>query len=162
MATRIVEDGTGLSDANTYTALAYFVNFLDLSNKTCCADDNDKEAQLYNATRYIETVYYGKIIGEPLVSTQALIFPRLLSDGTTLYPDNLQLAVCDLAMKSSANDGVLLADSNQKVTEKKVDVITVKYADYGIDEQQYNTVYNLLEPYLIDSSSSEYYHETAR
>lgn len=161
MAVYVVENGTGLSDANTYTAVAYFNDFLDLSGKTCCTTDITREAQLYNATRYIETVYQGRIIGEPLQSTQALIFPRLLDDGTTLYPDALQKAICELAIKSEDNDSVLLKDTDKRVISERLDVIERKFDTYSTDETQYVSVYNLLQPYLIDDTSS-YSHSVTR
>jgi len=158
----ITEDGSGTSDANSYTTTTYLTDYLTLRNITCCATETLQQANLVLATDYIELEYNNRIIGEKLVSTQALIFPRLLTDGSTLYPDTLQKAICSLSIKSANQDGVLLADSDKRVIREKVDVLEVEYDKSSKDEVTYNDIEALLRPYLIDDSSSEYLHQVVR
>ena len=96
------------------------------------------------------------------MSTQALLFPRLLSDGSTLYPPALQKAICSLAIKSSKQKGVLLRDSDKRVIKEKVDVIERQFDSYSKDEANYNDVEALLRPYLIVDSTNSYQHDIIR
>ena len=157
----ISEDGTGLADANSYNEVVYLTDYLTLRGITCCDTLETQQSNLVIASDYLTMVYDGKLIGEKLVATQALLFPRVV-DEVTIYPAAMQNAVNELAIRSFNQSGVLLADSDKRVLEEKVDVIQVKYADYGVDETQYNVVYNLMKPYLLDDSAREYYHPTAR
>ena len=159
---RVVEDGTGLANATTYTAVQYFNDYLEFNGFTCCDTDEQREAKLHNGTAYIELEYQGRIVGEKLNENQAFIFPRLLSDNSTLYPDALQKAVCSLAIKSSKQKGVLLRDSDKRVIKEKVDVIERQFDSYSKDEANYNDVEALLRPYLIVDSTNSYQHDIIR
>lgn len=162
MATFTPEDESGLADANSYNTVVYLTDYLTLRGIDCCDDvQATQEANLVIASDYLTMVYDGKLIGEKLVATQALLFPRVV-DEVTIYPSAMQNSVCELAIRSFNNKGVLLADSNKRVISEKVDVIERKYANYGQDETMYDIVYNLMKPYLLDDSASEYYHDTAR
>ncbi len=149
----IVEDGTGIADATSYTTVAYADSyFLDRNNAEWAAFTTAiKESLLIQATDYIETVYYQSWVGVPLTTTQSLAFPRSYL-GETLYPDRLQKAVCELALK--ANTETLLPDVERQVNEEKVDVIEVKYSEYASQLTQYSVVTGLLSPYFSSHSSS--------
>ena len=117
----IVEDGTGLSDANSYVSVAYADAYFLARNVTSWASLTIKEALLIQATDYMEAVYSESWKGTVLLDTQSLSFPRIIDDAT-VYPDRLLKAVCELALK--ANDGTLLVDEKQRAIEKKMDVMT--------------------------------------
>ncbi len=148
----IVEDGTGLSDANSYVSVAYADAYFLARNVTSWASLTIKEALLIQATDYMEAVYSESWKGTVLLDTQSLSFPRIIDDAT-VYPDRLLKAVCELALK--ANDGALLVDVEQRTIEEKIDVITVKYAEYSDQKTQYSFVYGLISPYLMSSGISK-------
>jgi hypothetical protein len=148
----IVEDGTGLSDANSYVSVAYADAYFLARNVTAWASLTNKEALLIQATDYMEAVYSESWKGTVLLDTQALSFPRIIDDAT-VYPDRLLKAVCELALK--ANDRALLVDVEQRTIEEKIDVITVKYAEYSDQKTQYSMVYGLISPYLMSSGVSK-------
>ena len=148
----VVEDGTGLSNADSFVSVAYADTYFSTRNVTAWASLTNKEALLIKATDYIEAVYSEAWKGTTLSDTQSLSFPRIIDDAT-VYPDRLLKAVCELAYK--ANSGDLLVDVEQRTIEEKIDVISVKYAEYSDQKTQYSMVYGLISPYLMSSGVSK-------
>ena len=144
----VVEDGTGLSNADSFVSVAYADTYFTTRGVNAWASLTNKEALLIKATDYIEAVYSESWKVVTLNDTQSLSFPRIIDD-STVYPDRLLKAVCELALK--ANDGDLLVDVEQRTIEEKVDVITVKYAEYSDQKTQYSMVYGLISPYLLST-----------
>lgn len=103
----VVEDGTGLSNANSYTSLDYADDYFALrGNPTdwLNADETDKKAALVYATQWVDATY--KWWSYLYKETQALGFPRnnfydsegrLIAAGTV--PDKLKQAVCEMALE---------------------------------------------------------------
>lgn len=148
----VVEDGTGLSNADSFVSVAYADAYFTTRGVSVWASLTNKEALLIKATDYIEAVYSESWKGVTLNDTQSLSFPRIIDDAT-VYPDRLQKAVCELALK--ANDGDLLVDVEQRTIEEKVDVISVKYAEYSDQKTQYSMVYGLISPYLLSTGANK-------
>ena len=148
----VVEDGTGLSNADSFVSVAYADTYFTTRGVTAWASLTNKEALLIKATDYIEAVYSEAWKGVLLLDTQSLSFPRIIDDATA-YPDRLKKAVCELALK--ANDGDLLVDVEQRTIEEKVDVISVKYAEYSDQKTQYSMVYGLISPYLLSTGANK-------
>lgn len=148
----VVEDGTGLSNADSFVSVAYADTYFTTRGVTAWASFTNKEALLIKATDYIEAVYSESWKGVTLNDTQSLSFPRIIDDAT-VYPDRLLKAVCELALK--ANGGDLLVDVEQRTIEEKVDVITVKYAEYSDQKTQYSMVYGLISPYLLSTGANK-------
>lgn len=148
----IVEDGSGLSDANSLVSVADFDGYcadrgIDLSD---FADDTAKEVALVKGSDYLKTVYYGSWSGDKLVETQALPFPRVVSL-ETIFPTDIKYANIELALK--ANVGELLSDVGQRVISEQVSSIKVTYSEYSDEQTNYTAVYSLVRPYLSNSSS---------
>lgn len=148
----VVEDGTGLSNADSFVSVAYADTYFTTRGVSAWASLINKEALLIKATDYIEAVYSESWKGVTLNDTQSLSFPRIIDD-STVYPDRLLKAVCELALK--ANDGDLLVDVEQRTIEEKVDVISVKYAEYSDQKTQYSMVYGLISPYLLSTGANK-------
>jgi enoyl reductase-like protein len=146
----IVEDGTGLANANSYIDSTYADTYFADRGITGWASLTNKDALLIQATDYIETVYYGKWKGERLTTTQALEFPRVIDSVDVGVPDRLKKACAELAWK--ANSGTLLVDVEQRIIKEKVAVIETTYSEYDDQLTQYSTVYNLLSEYLENAS----------
>ena len=154
------EDGTGLTLADTYADVAFVDAYFTKRANTTWTDLTDnakKEAYIYLAMDYIEAVYGQNWIGTTLNDTQGLTMPRLFNS-ETVYPVALQNAVCEMALR--AISGQLLIDVGQRITERKVDVITTKYSEYSDELTRYSSVYQLLIPYL--ENSSQYSHSVTR
>lgn len=140
----ILENGSGMADAESYIDLDYLI---DYATKRGIDSSSMTEANIIKSMDYFETSY--KFKGTKLKDTQALEFPRLIN-GEVIYPVRIKSAVCELALKSV---NVLLEDTERATIEETVGEITVKYdkdAKQGID---YRYVYNLIMPYLENSST---------
>lgn len=71
----IVEDGTGLSSADSYQTLVDARASAELLGLSLPALDADAEIALRNGARYVDR-YEGKFAGDRLLDTQSLAFPR--------------------------------------------------------------------------------------
>jgi hypothetical protein len=98
----VVEDGTGLANADSYASVAeadaYAVSF-GRTEWTPLAVTTVKEVRLRKATQYIDLMWQWP--SRPLLATQGLAFPRLVLflDGTRItgVPKNVVKACCELA-----------------------------------------------------------------
>jgi len=147
----IVENGTGLSNADSYIDVDYADAYFLKRGITQWASLTNKESLIIRAMDYIENNYSYK--GTKLVSTQALQFPRLI-DGEIVYPIALKNAVCELALKSNVED--LLQDISKSVISEKVGELEVKYDSNQDDNKIFTKANQYLAPYLVSTSSFSY------
>ena len=142
----IIENGEGLSNAESYIDLAYLT---DYANKRNIDITGITEANIIKAMDYFESGYLFK--GTKLKETQALAFPRYINN-EVVYPARIKNAVCELTIKSKSAE--LLADSERLTKREKVGEIEVEYSEYSKDETNYNFVINLIMPWLLGSGIS--------
>lgn len=74
--TIVIEDGTGLSNAEAYRSVEDHKAYCDKRGIAYSDDDDLLEQQAYLAMDYLNDVYYGCWKGYPTTSTQALAWPR--------------------------------------------------------------------------------------
>ena len=145
----IVEDSTGLSNANSLASVQDFKDYYSLRNiDVSTLTDTQIEGFLVLGTDYIVQKYDFK--GSKLKDTQSLPFPRVVNN-ETIFPINVKYATILLAFKSQ--NGSLLADSQQQVKKEKVDVLEVEYMDGSSSEVVYNDVLGYLKPYLSNAGN---------
>lgn len=108
----IVEDGTGLSNAESFASVAFANTYhTNRGNALWTGTDAVKEAALRKATDYIQAKYYPRWGGSRMTDAQALDWPRdyvVRSNsltGTIYWPNNavpndVAVATCILALKS--------------------------------------------------------------
>lgn len=120
----VVEDGTGLSNADSYISLAaantYWTAHGAPSSWTG-APDAAKEGALRYATRKIDGEYGSRFLGRIAVLTQALAWPRsgvIDADGrsvaSNVVPVSVQEATCELArLHLEADLGASIASNVQ-------------------------------------------------
>ncbi len=72
----VVENGSGLLDANSYISIADADTYHDLRGNAAwtAASESDKVIALVRATSYVDARW--KFTGEPVQKTQALSFPK--------------------------------------------------------------------------------------
>ena len=140
----VIENGEGLPNSESYIDLDYLI---DYATKRGIDSSSMTEANIIKAMDYFETSYTFK--GTKLKDTQALEFPRLIN-GVVEYPVRIKSAVCELALKSV---NVLLEDTSQKVIKEKVGELEVQYSENSSQEVNYNFVFNLIAPWLDNTSS---------
>lgn len=106
-ATFVVEDGTGLSDANSYLSEAgadqYFDNHGAPTAWSSLAQAAKEEA-LRLGTQYLDAVYGARWKGERVLATQALDWPRnnvADRDGFAVEDDEVPTAVEDATAEAA-------------------------------------------------------------
>ena len=147
----VIENGQGLSNAESYVDVDYVDAYFLKRGITEWAGLTNREQLIVRAMDYIENNYTYQ--GTKLVSTQSLQFPRLIC-GETVYPIALKNAVCELALKSNEED--LLADTDKTTIREKVGTLEVEYDPNQDNIKSYNYVNKLLAPYLVSTSSFSY------
>ena len=147
----VLEDGTGLSNSESYVDVAYVDAYFLKRGNTEWDSITNKESRIVLAMDFIENNY--TYLGTKLVSTQSLSFPRLIN-GETVYPIAIKNALCELALK--ANSGDLLQDTGKTTIREKVGTLEVEYDANQDDLTSYNYVNKLLAPYLVSTSSFSY------
>ena len=148
----IVEDGTGLSNADAYISLGYFKAFCSERNYRW-EDDEDFaiEANIRLATGWIDT--YSRYKAARLLPTQALEFPRIgLQDWSgydvTGVPARVKQACAELAFKSRSEPLYEDAARGGMVKSESVGPISVTYEDGAPTGKVWQFAVNLLRPYL--------------
>ncbi|AGN30439.1 hypothetical protein SXAG_00158 [Synechococcus phage S-CBS4] len=154
----VVEDGSGLSGANSYATAAQADTYAsDRGLSAWTGDTATKEAALIRATDYLEATYREAWLGYRATKTQALSWPRTNVE-VDLYPipaDEVPVAVrnatIEMAIRALTED--LLADQTQRVKREKVDVLEIEYADGSDATKRYPFVGRMLSPYIYGGSA---------
>jgi hypothetical protein len=133
--TLIVEDGTGVANANSYIDLTFLTAFASARGLTIPTVDATKEQYAILAMDYIESV---RFCGSKVDSSQSLQWPRtgVSIDGVDFAEDEIPLrlkdAQCQLVVALQA--GILLwpkpitSSSEGVVIEKTVGPLTKKFS----------------------------------
>ena len=128
----IVEDGTGLPNAESYVSVSDATAYLTAMGDAefASAPLDDQEAALRRATQYLDTRY--TFIGAPLTDTQALQWPR---SGAPVWPvRGLVAACCELAGRALGG-ALWVEQADAQITRETVGPITVEYANGQNDGQ---------------------------
>jgi hypothetical protein len=109
----LVEDGTGVTGANSYASVAFADAYFEERDNAVWAaivEDGDKEGYLIRATDYIENVFGRRFLGEMVATDQALSWPRYYASpyASDSIPLRLQKATAEYALR--AIDGPLMPD----------------------------------------------------
>lgn len=144
----LIEDGTGIIDADSYVSVVEADSFFQTRNETSWTGGG-KEASLIIASEYIDITY--SFIGNKLNPNQGLEFPRDILG----FPNAIKKAVMFIALKDLNNE-LLYSDSNV-VKRTKIDVIETEYFESPTSsfKQTFKYVDNLLAPYLINVKKSQ-------
>lgn len=151
----IVEDGTGLSDADSYVTLAFADAYFTKRGVAAweAADDDAREAALRRAAEYIDGKFRYK--GSRLLVDQAREFPRSsLIDwsGYTItgVPARVQHAACELALRSLSSDLAPDLARGGMIQSESVGPISTTYAAGAPAETAITIVNRYLSQYVRD------------
>jgi hypothetical protein len=149
----IIEDGTGLTNSESYATVAFADSYCSKMGIVAWDSVDDKEAALRQATAYMLQAYRSSWRGCRVTSIQALDWPRagVVVDGfvpvlSTVVPLDVQNACVELAVRAAAN--TLYPDQSQSVKRKKVGEIEVEYMDGSNSTPRFNAINAILAPYL--------------
>jgi hypothetical protein len=161
----VVEDGTGLENANSYSDVAYADSYFALRGNTAWAalTTEVKEQSLVKGTDYADQRWAGVIRTAPLNKIQALLLPRLVLVTATMQrvygiPTAWKKAVCEYALVASTKDLYPVAQTTAKeVKLKEVTVGPIKTkteymsAPSSSSFISYPTADNLIRNLFVDS-----------
>lgn len=158
--TLVVEDGTGLTDAESYISVAAAdARHTALGNTAWTGTDAAKEAALRRATQYMLQAYRGRWKGTRLLRAQALDWPRYGAtvDGFDIssseVPADVANACADLALRALAGD--LNADQDGRaIVRDKVGPVETEYSAHGSTAVQYRSVDMALSSYLTGGGAN--------
>lgn len=147
--TLIVEDGTGLSNANSYASVsdadAYFAA---RSHPNWVGSTAAKEAALLKATQYLDTKYLWR--GTIFSSEQSLNIPRSNfydvngRDLSEKVPTVVKNATCELALIALTETLSPTVSTDNYVKSKKVGELEIVYRDGAVVKKQFSFVDELL------------------
>jgi len=157
--TLIVEDGTGLRNAESYVSVADADAYHAKMGHTAWAgSESDKEIALRLGTQYIDATYWFK--GQRMNYFQSLRWPRLDAGRLVWYqgwpPLVLVQATAEMALRFLIDPTAGLVDTtDQAILEERVGPIDVKYAgQVRGGQKRYALVDNLLKILCTGSTSS--------
>lgn len=161
--TIIVEDGTGLPDANSYVDVEYATNY---ATSIGAEFDPTDEASLVSATQAMDLLYGSKYLGTKLTADQALLFPRtdfVDDNGFTRsgIPVELKKATVEAAIAQQAGVTLVSNPSRDQVLTRKTSKVgdleqTFEYADAATSTSQLTKVGLTISPILKAGSSSNF------
>lgn len=138
----IVEDGTGLADADSYCSREFADAFLAARGLTLWAGmlEDERDQALRRATEHMLRVYRRRWLGYRATTTQALDWPRVdvpMADAAVVdgvvpeYPEGtvpavVQQACAALAFKAAFGD-LAPDDGGQRVKRETIGPITTEY-----------------------------------
>ena len=127
----VVEDGTGLSNANAYINVAFADAYFTERNIVAWVGTTaEKEAFIVRGTDYIELVFGYQFVGAKFLTTQALQHPRIADDGTSLgVPLNLKKACAEYALIAKNSPLIInpgYSADGMRVTEINKEVAGIK------------------------------------
>lgn len=102
----VVEDGTGKTDANSYSEVTFADEYhSDRANTSwSSATAGDKEAALINATQYLDGRYGDRYVGVKANASQGLSWPRteaISKSGHRIASDQVPVAVQQAAAEAA-------------------------------------------------------------
>ena len=161
----VVEDGSGLSNANSFVTVAEADDFWELRNNATweALSDEAKQAAVIRATEYLcqfDSMYpgYRRTIG------QSLSWPRIgacyvdgewIPDGTV--PPEIKKACFELAYKASSSELTPDIDYSTAVRRQRVGKIEVEYFNKGPSSKIYPIVSVHLSRILQFTSTARVY-----
>jgi hypothetical protein len=155
----IVEDGSGISDSNSYCDLDFALEYCVNHGYTSWVDMTEAEQKVYliKGTSFVDNFYEWK--GYKRTSVQSLEFPRngLIDNNRTEIlgiPNNLKKAVIEAAfinLSSEVDNLFVSRDENGAIKRQKVDELEVEYfgeSETAEAEAEYKTTYQVLNKLL--------------
>lgn len=150
----IVEDGTGLPNANTYIDVIFLQTYAENMNVDLPIDTEEVKSLILQAMPFIESQNYQGIKAN---GTQALKWPRkrVRADGYDIpfnvVPTDIKNAQAQAALLISQGVELMPTGSTSgAITEETVGPITTKYSDkYPAFAAYFGMLSGYLGPYLI-------------
>lgn len=153
----VVEDGTGLSTAESYISVSDAdARHTALGNTAWTGADSVKEAALRRATQYMEQAYRLRWLGMRVKADQALSWPRVIMEAvdgwwldSDIVPADVANACADLALKALSE--TLNEDLTRGVVRQKIGPLEKEYDRFSPQAKRYPAITQMLAPYFASA-----------
>ncbi len=159
----IVEDGTGVTSANSYVLEDEFDEYCDARGTTPAT--GDAEAALVRATQFIDTTYRTRFSGTKVNGRdQALQWPRTGAtddDAEEIeddeIPQEIKDAVCEAALRELEEPGSMQPDLERggDIRRLKAGSVEIEYGGAASAETTFTIIDNILAG-LLESPSGNF------
>ena len=157
----IVEDGTGLTDANSYASVQEYRDYASNRSIDVTSElDASIQGSLVRATDYVDLtyIYVGEQSNSPI---QALEFPRTLDEVDLLLPTRVTKATIEMAFDLASGSNVF-KDETKNITEIKEKVgpietgtkYDVQSSLYRSNGARFPVADKLLKPYILSGTGN--------
>lgn len=147
----IVEDGSGVENADSYLSVADAdSHHADRGNAGWTGDGAAKEAALRKATDYLGQAYRLRWLGARVEAGQALDWPRagLATIGGGVVPDEVRRATAELALVALGAELNPPLARGGRVKREKVGPIESEFEDGAPGRTRYPAIDGMLAPLL--------------
>lgn len=150
----IIEDGTGVQDANSYVTVDEFLEYMsEYHPHRAELDYTLAEASILRGTRFVDSLNF---VGSKSYANTRLQWPRITSFPLANYlpsdviPWELKQSVFEASIREYDNPGSLTPDTNKsnQVIERTVGPIKTKYVG-GSNTTSLSVVSRLLSRFLL-------------
>lgn len=155
----VVEDGTGLSNAESYLSVSGADSYhTNRGNDSWTGSDAVKEQALRKATEYLDNHY--QWIGDIYLTTQTLNWPRTFaydSQGravNNIVPSKVENAAAELALLALSEDLVPVTTSSDYAKREKVGDLEIEYRDSAPASRQFTNVDRILSGLYTSKAGS--------
>lgn len=160
----VVEDGTGISNANAYISVSEADAYFSARNLLATAWSGktvaEKEAAILYATTYLDSNFYW--LGHIKISDQALGWPRILvydregrSIDSNIVPQRIKDATAELALEALTKSLSPSLPRGGDVKRKKVSSLEIEYFSYASNSRTFPLVRQILSGLFKDSPTAE-------
>lgn len=171
MAGIVVEDGTGLADANAYASEdAADTYFDDRADTDWSSSSNDAEAALIRATQALDILYRTRYPGTRMNGrSQGLEWPRADAtdvNGYTIAEDEIPIevieATCELAKRERTTPGSAMPDLERAVRMVQAGSVQVEFAANAAQQTLYQIVDGIMSNLVGGSGRNTFWGEASR
>lgn len=167
----VVEDGNGITNANSYASPGQVSQVAAWKRDTHwdLAEETTQDAALIAATRYLDALYGDLYRGQLLTQTQGLLWPRTEFTGASTreypagtMPPQLIDATAMLAISHLASPLSLETDPDSNVRRRSVNVgsgavsETIEFWDRGDNTNEPRAIKLTLREIIRDGSGAQY------
>jgi hypothetical protein len=130
----VVEDGTGLDNADSYVDTAFVRSYASKRGVALPVSDDDLIPFLIQAMDYIES-FADQFIGIPTTTTQALSWPRSnvtvnwIITPNNVVPDKIKQAQAAAAIVASTGTSLMPVESGQFIVSEKIGPLETHYSE---------------------------------
>jgi len=154
----VVENGTGLSNSNSYISVADADSYFTDRNKTdwISKSEAEKKAALIEATRFIDGNYLWT--GHIKYNDQSLGWPRILvcdDEGRNIdsdtIPERVKFATCELAYEALTKSLSPALPRGGEIKRRKVSSLEVEYFSNSSPDKVFPIANQLLKGFYKNS-----------